>query len=170
MGQLDSHLSDAVGDKPNHENPWKDLNPCYNHRRPHNSCKTKENSLGKDWNLVWLHFVTMSPKRTDGAVSHLEDRTHSKLILYLFSEMSTQRSNARKKKKQTHLCLTSNNKQPATCIDYIIFQKTTSFPPARLFPEPESSPSHWTLHNILTIATSATINTVASLHPALSGF
>ena len=34
------HLSDAVGDEPNHENPRTHLHPGYNHRSPDNSCST----------------------------------------------------------------------------------------------------------------------------------
>lgn len=91
-------------------------------------------------------------------------------IVLILRNVNAEEQRTQKKK---HLCLTSNNKQPATCLNYIILQKTTSFPPAGLVPGPESSffqLSHWNLHNIHAIATSATINTVASLHPAHSGF
>lgn len=40
-----SHLSDAVGYKPNHVNPWAHLNPSYNHRSPHNTCEGKKNLI-----------------------------------------------------------------------------------------------------------------------------
>lgn len=40
--QRGGHLSDAVGDEPNHEDPREDLSPRYDHGRPHDSWEQKQ--------------------------------------------------------------------------------------------------------------------------------
>lgn len=60
----DRHLSDAVGDEPNHENPWTHLNPGYDHRSPHNPCKgakeKKKELMAQEqiWDAGLVHLIS----------------------------------------------------------------------------------------------------------------